>query len=174
MEGLVEAGITKSIGVSDFNSSQIETLMKTARIKPVTNQVESHPFLPQEELLGTCSKYGIVMTAYSPLGGSPVPPISTFTGMELPNLKEKLFENDIVKRLAAKYEKSPSQILLKFHVARGVAVIPKSVTDERIKQNIQLFDFELLPEELNDLKSLETGHRLFKMQGLERSKYYPF
>ena len=172
MEQLVDRGIAKSIGVSNFSSAQIETLVQTARIKPVVNQVESHPLLPQEKLLATCKKHDIVLTAYSPFAGSPRPAAD---GTLVPSdLKAKLYESEITKGLAIKYKKSVNQILLKFHVARGVAVIPKSVTKERIIQNTQLFDFELLPEELDALRSMETGERLVRVPGVEKSQYFPY
>jgi diketogulonate reductase-like aldo/keto reductase len=172
MEELVDQGIAKSIGVSNFTPTQIETLMKTARIKPVVNQVESTPFLPQSETLEVCRKHGIVMTAYSPFGGSPQPQRDkTFAAS---NIRAKLWQHPTVVSLAEKYNKTVCQILLKFHVQRGVAVVPKSVSPERIKQNLDIFDFELTPDELDSLINMKTGERMLMIKKLTASKYNPY
>ena len=109
MESLVDAGVTKSIGVSNFSCAQIETLMRTASIKPVVNQVESHPLLPQQKLLSVCQKHDILLTAYSPFAGSPTPQADG--SLIASDMKAKLFESEMTKGLAAKYKKTVAQIL---------------------------------------------------------------
>ena len=172
MEELVDSGVTKSIGVSNFSVKQIEELVSTARIKPVTNQVECHPLLPQNKLLEVCQKHGIILTAYSPFGGNPRPQADgSFAESDV---KKKLFTNEMLKSLAEKYKKSESQILLKFHIKRGCAVIPKSVKKERILQNIDIFDFDLTDDEVKELSSWPDTVRNVRLPGAEKSKYNPY
>ena len=182
MEKLVEAGITKSIGLSNFTAAQIEELMKRAKIKPAVNQVESTPLLPNEKILAACKKYGIVMTAYSPFGGSPLPataPCREYTpdhlvGKVEHDQRKALFESPIVKKIAENHKKTPGQILLKFHVQRGVATIPKTVHKDRLIQNTQIFDFELTEGELQELNGMKTSQRMCFMPQALKSKYNPF
>lgn len=175
MEKCIEQGIAKSIGLSNFTPSQIETLVSKCTIKPVVNQVESHPLLPQNKILNTCRKHKIVMTAFMPFGGSPKP-IAGPNGTQLVerDVRKALFNSPVIKSIADKHKKSVAQVLLKFHVQRGVAVIPKSVSKHRIVENMQIFDFELTPDDMKQLASLETGERVCFMPGMTKSKYNPF
>ena len=172
MESCVDAGIAKSIGVSNFTPSQIDKLMSVARIKPVTNQLESNPLLPQDKVLATCAKYGIIVTAYQPFGGSPRP--TEDGSLVETDSRKALFDSPIVKALADKYGKTVAQILLKFHVQRGVAVLFKSVTKTRIAENLNIFDFEMTQQELDSLTAMKTGQRVCYMPEVVRSKYNPF
>lgn len=172
MEECVEKGICKSIGVSNFTPSQLEKLCETAKIKPVVNQVESHPLLPQNKTLAVCKKYGVIMTAYSPFGGSLQP--QRDKSLAASSTRQNLWNNDVIKGLAEKYGKTVPQILLKFHVQRGVAAVPKSVTADRIKENLNLWDFEFTPEDMDQLAKLETGERMLLIKKLMASKYNPY
>lgn len=172
MEQCVDEGIAKSIGVSNFTPTQIETLVKSCRIKPVVNQVESNPLLPNEKILAACKKHDIIMTAYQPFGGSPRP-AEDGTIVETDSRKA-LFDSPVVKAIAEKHGKTLAQILLKFHVQRGVAVLFKSVTKSRIAENINIFDFELTDEELASLNAMKTGQRICFMPEIVGSKYNPF
>jgi len=169
LEDAVEAGLVKSIGISNFNSEQIERLLAVAKIKPVTNQVECHPYLAQVELKKFCEERGITLTAYSPLG-NPGSQVNTASD------KDKLLKEPVVNRLAEKYGKNVGQILLKFQAQRGVIVIPKSVSLERIRTNIQIFDFELTPDEIRELESLDRGYRScqFDVFNIPKLTNYPF
>ena len=151
MIALQKTGKAKSIGVSNFNIQQLERLIKETGVTPVVNQVESHPYLPQKELLQYANKVGIYLTAYSPLGTPDRPWAS--------DAEPTLLNDPVVNEIAKKRNRSPGQILIKFHLARGVSVIPKSVTPARITQNIQVHDFELTPEDLNALENLKTSYR---------------
>ena len=134
--------------------------------------MESHPVLPQNKLLRVCKQHGIILTAYSPFAGSPFP---TPDGAWAPcPIKERLFASDIVKGLAAKYKKTPAQVLLKFHVSRGVAVLAKSVTKARIAENLDVFDFELTPEELQSFQAMATGERMLTIPVSKANPYYPY
>ena len=170
MEKLKEEGLAKSIGVSNFNTKQIEKLLSVCKIKPTVNQVECHPLLSQEKLKAVCDKHGIVLTAYSPFGGSP----KARDGVLIPHeVKLSLWENETIKKLADKYGKTVGQILLKYHVQRGIIVISKSVTKTRIIENTDIFDFELTPEELSSLLALNQGLRSIYPEGLSTCINFP-
>lgn len=171
MEECVDLGLTKSIAVSNFTPTQLETLCSGCRIKPVMNQVESTPLLPQTRTLEVCKKHGIVMTAFSPFGGSLVP---MFGNMIASGPRQKLWDSPVLKQIADKYGKSVNQILLKFHVQRGVAVVAKTVSKERVKQNLDIFDFEMTEEEMESLLELATGERMLMIKKLLSSKYNPY
>ena len=118
-----------------------------------------------------CDKYGIKLTAYSPMGGSPIAEERTNI---TPDVRRALFSNDTIKTLATKYNKSIGQILLKYQVARGVIVIPKSVTKSRIAENTQIFDFELTSDEIDQLETLNKNIRYVHAQDLAGHTNFPF
>jgi len=148
MEKAVDDGLVKSIGLSNFNSKQIDEVCSAARIKPSVLQVECHPYLIQEELINHCKKLNIVFTAYSPLG-SPDRPWAK-------DGEPSLLEDPKLLEVGKKYNKTPAQVCIKWQIQRGVSVIPKSVTASRIKQNSDIFDFELTA---NDMKLVDSFHR---------------
>lgn len=122
MEKLVDEGLVKDIGVSNFTIAHLETILKSCRIKPAVNQVELHPYLPQQALLDFCTKNGIHMTAYSPLGsGKEGGPLS----------------NETIAKIAQAHSATPAQILLSWAIQRGTSVIPKSVNPSRIAENFK-------------------------------------
>ncbi|XP_068174620.1 aldo-keto reductase family 1 member A1-B [Antennarius striatus] len=151
MEKLVDKGLIKSIGLSNFNSRQLDDVLSVARIKPTVLQVESHPCLAQVELLDHCRKQDVVMTAYSPLG-------SPDRAWKQPD-EPVILEEPLLTALAEKYKKSPAQVILRWQVQRGVVTIPKSVTESRIKENIQVFDFTLEDQEMKSVTALNKGWR---------------
>ncbi|XP_051866768.1 aldo-keto reductase family 1 member A1-B isoform X1 [Pristis pectinata] len=151
MEKLVEKGLVKAIGLSNFNSRQIDEVIAAATIKPAVLQVECHPYLAQNELIEHCQKHGLIVTAYSPLGSSQ-------RMWKAPDERELLEDADI-KSIANKHGKSPAQVLLRWQVQRGVVAIPKSVNAERITQNLQVFDFILTEDEMKKIGSLNRNCR---------------
>lgn len=163
MEKLVELGLTKSIGVSNFNSQQLSRLLANCKIKPIHNQIECHPGLNQKKLIEVCKNHDIVVTGYCPLG-RPEP------AKQLP----KFIFDDKVKAIGAKYNKTPAQVVLRYLIELGVAPIPKSVNKKRIEENIKIFDFELSADDRKVLDSYHTGERLIPMVHAKKSINYPF
>lgn len=142
-------GYARDIGVSNFNEELVDLLVDNGDVLPSVNQVEAHPYFNNEKLRIHCSKRGVAMTAYGPLGGpGETSKVNGYT----------LLNNPTVNAIAEKYNKGPGQIILKFQAQRGVAAIPKSVTPSRIAANIDLFDFDLTNEDLNDLLALDGPH----------------
>ena len=177
MEETVELGIAKSIGVSNYNVRLLKSVLEVARIKPVNNQVECTPFLPQKKLIALAKEHGVTITAYSPFGGGPREARldgGTNDTLQVSKIHKNLFEEEILKTLASKHNKTVSQILLRFHVERGVIVIPKTVTKSRLEENADIFDFSLSPEDLASIDTLENGQRLVEIKAMAESKYYPF
>ncbi|XP_051172018.1 1,5-anhydro-D-fructose reductase-like [Leptopilina boulardi] len=161
-------GLAKSIGVSNFNSEQITRLLSAATVKPVNNQVELNININQKRLLEFCKNNNITITSYSPLGRPGTTAIYGDKG--IPNF----LENSKVIEIAQKYNKTPAQIALRFILQIGAAIIPKSVTKSRIKENFEIFDFQLTDNEMKTLESLETGKRLTTLEDLKNHKYYPY
>ena len=148
MEAALEQGLTKHIGVSNFNENQLKEIMATAVHQPEMNQVEMHPFLQQEALQSFCVKNDILLTAYAPLG-SLVDENSTL----------RLLESDTIKNIANARNISPAQVALAYTMQRGIAVIPKSIHEARLLQNLETLNHTLTVEDMALLKDLDKGHR---------------
>lgn len=136
MEALQADGKIKSIGVSNFWQEHLEALFQTANIIPSINQIEFHPGYWQPELVEYCKKQNIVVESWSPLA------------------RGKVFENETLKKIAKNHNKSVAKVCLRWIIQHNVVVIPKSTTKERIKDNINLFDFELSVEEMKQIDNL--------------------
>ncbi|KAK7574430.1 hypothetical protein V9T40_011621 [Parthenolecanium corni] len=166
MEKLVDEGLAKSIGLSNFNSQQINEVLAIAKIKPVTNQVECHPYLNQKKLKEFCESKGILITAYSPLGSADRPWATKDDPL--------LLEDPKILALAEKYKKTSAQIVIKYQIQRGVIVIPKSVTKSRIVSNFDVFDFTISDEDIKVMDSFDNGGRFCHLSWMKDHKYYPF
>jgi len=140
-ERIRSEGRARSIGVANFHPEHIERLIADTGVAPAMNQVELHPWLPQQSLRAFDSSHGVVTQAWSPLA------------------RGKVLGNEPLEALAAKHGKSPAQIVIRWHLQLGVSVIPKSVTPSRILENIDVFDFELDADDLAVIATLETGER---------------
>lgn len=167
MEKLVDLGLVKSIGVSNFNSEQVTRILDNCRIKPVTNQVECNPTLNQKKLIEFCKARDITVTAYSPL----TKPHAWIKDSTMP---KPAFLNSKVVEIAKKHNKTPAQVVLRFLVQLGAIPIPKSSNEERIKENINIFDFELTPEEVAVMESFHTGQRAVPFALCTKHKYFMF
>ena len=154
MEDLVDKGLTRSIGISNFSVQLILDLMSYARIPPAVNQVEMHPYLSQTDLLAFCCKLGIVVEAYSSLGAPAAP---------LPNPHVKYLSQDpLINSLALKYEKTWAQIVLNWGLYyRRSVVIAKTKTPLRIKENLHSQDFHLQQEDYQLIDGLNQGLRIY-------------
>lgn len=131
----------RAIGVSNFLKHHIEDILEDCEIVPMVNQMEFHPHLVQQELIDFCNKNDIQYESWSPF------------------MQGKVFELDICNALAKKHNKSVAQIILRYNLQKGIVAIPKSVHAKRIKNNAEIFDFELSQEDVTFLDSLENGER---------------
>ncbi|XP_044748314.1 aldo-keto reductase family 1 member A1-like [Coccinella septempunctata] len=177
MEEMVKLGKTRSIGVSNFNKKQISRILENATIKPANLQIEAHLYFQNTELIEFCKNHGISVVAYSPLG-SPAVNIG-FKKRGLPTKDvPKIMEDENVISIAKKHSRSPAQVMLRFLVQNGIAAIPKSITPSRIRDNINIFDFQLDDKDLAVLRTLdkvESG-RVCDMKGFNMSEHpeFPF
>lgn len=141
MEKLKNEGVVRSIGVCNFHTHHIDEILKVAEHKPVLNQIEMHPWLTQEKTLAYDNAHSILTQAWSPLA------------------RGKILEEQTLANLATKHGKSVAQIVLRWHIQRGVAVIPKSNSKDRITENMNVFDFELSAEEVEVINAMNTNFR---------------
>lgn len=142
LERFYEAGKIRAIGISNFDADRMIDLITFNKIKPCVNQIEMHLFCQRKNDRRWLEKYGLAPQAYAPLGQGRA---------------NEMFENEVVKEIAAGHGKTPAQIALRFLVQNGVSVIPKSVHTDRIKENIDIFDFALTAEEMKALSALDTA-----------------
>jgi len=170
MEEVYKKGLTKSIGLSNFGLSQIQRIHNESTVKPHNLQLECHAYWPQNELDELCKKLNILMTAYAPIGSPGSRAGALLTAGQ--NDRPVLMEEEIVKSIAAKYNKSPSQVLLRWLIQRGINVIPKSITPSRIKENLNIFDFKLSDDDFQKLSNIPRRERLFDVKGFEDHPHY--
>jgi D-xylose reductase len=128
-------------------------VLSYAAVRPAVLQVESHPYLTQEKLLRFCSEENIVVTAFSPLAAQ------SYFSLNMAEEGESVLEQEIVRDIAVKHGRAPAQVVLRWGVQRGTAIVPKSSHIERLRENIALFDFVLSNDEMNAIGSLDRNHR---------------
>ncbi|WP_226682460.1 aldo/keto reductase [Sutcliffiella horikoshii] len=142
LEKLYKDGRVRAIGVSNFQIHHLQDILDVAEVKPMVNQVEYHPKLSQVELLNFCKENGIQMEAWSPL------------------MQGQLLDNDVLKEIADAHNKSVAQVILRWDLQNGVVTIPKSVKEHRIKENADIFDFELSEDEMQRIHALNEDQRV--------------
>lgn len=155
LEKLVDQGLIKSLGVSNFSGALLQDLLRGARIKPVALQIEHHPYLTQERLVKYCANENIKVVAYSSFG----PQSFIELGHEGAKKAKPLFEHEKILSIAKKHNKTPSEVLLRWATQRGLAVIPKSSNPERLLVNLKVNEFDLSDEEIADISSLNLNLR---------------
>jgi diketogulonate reductase-like aldo/keto reductase len=148
LEKIFKSGRAKAIGVSNFQPHHIAEIKKVWSVVPAVNQIEIHPRLTQKNLIDACRAENILPQSWSPLGG----------GKDF-DFKEKLFANETLSSIAKKYNKTSAQIILRWNIDCDIIAIPKSVTHSRIRENINIFDFELTREEISAIDKLNENHR---------------
>lgn len=153
MEKLVEAGLVKHIGVCNYTSGLLIDLMAYSTIKPAMLQIESHPFLTQEPLLRLAADFGVAVTAFSPLGAL------SYVSLDMATEADTVLTAAPVVAAAKRVQRTPAQVVLRWGVQRGTAIIPKTTRPERLRENLALFDFELSNEEMAAISNLNQDRR---------------
>jgi diketogulonate reductase-like aldo/keto reductase len=144
MERLYEEGLTRAIGVSNFTQFHINEIYKTAHIPPMVNQIEISPFITQSSLREFCAQEGIAVEAYSPLG------------------RAKILKDAQLIKIGGKYGKTPAQVIIRWHLQNDIIPIPKSCHAERIRENADIFDFELSADEIRTISALNQNKHAIK------------
>ena len=145
LEDLYEEGKIRAIGISNFYPDRLVDLASFARIKPMVNQVETHPHNQQILAKQYMDKYDVQIEAWAPFGEG----------------RGGLFENDTLKAIGEKYGKTTAQVMLRWHIQRGVVVIPKSTHRERMEENLNVFDFELTAQDMEQIAALDKKESSF-------------
>lgn len=140
LEDLYEEGKLRAIGVSNFYPDRLVDIASFARIKPMVNQIETHPLNQQIEAHEWLKKYGVIHEAWAPFGEG----------------RGNMFTNPVLQKLGDKYNKTVAQVILRWQLQRGIVVIPKSTHKERMAQNLDVFDFTLTDEDMEDIAALDT------------------
>jgi D-xylose reductase len=154
LETLVDKGLTKSIGVSNFQGSLLIDVLRYARIRPAVLQVEHHPYLVQPVLLKLAKKEGIVVTSYSTFCAQSYVEFDWAKGDNV-----ELFKDNTIKSISSSHQKTPAQVVLRWCTQRGVAVIPKTNSPERLVENLNSGEFDLTEEEIKAISALDRGLR---------------
>ena len=147
MQKAVKDGRVKSIGLSNFESERLEEVLAMAEIPPSVLQVECHPYYQQNELKKRIEKYGTVIESWYPIGHG----------------DKNLINEPLFTKLGQKYGKTNVQIILRWHIQEGTIVFPRSTNPVHIKENFEIFDFELTEDEMNEIRKLDSGKRFFNM-----------
>jgi len=141
LEELYRDGRARSIGVSNFQAHHLRRLHGESQIIPAVNQIEVNPYLTQDELRGFCAEHQIAVEAWSPLG------------------RGNVLQDPEIEAIARRAAKTPAQVVLRWHIQRGDIVFPKSVTPDRIRENIDIFDFGLSADEIGTISALNRNER---------------
>ncbi|QNG17454.1 aldo/keto reductase [Rhodococcus triatomae] len=154
LEKIAESGRAKAIGVCNFEPHHLQVLLDLGGTVPAVDQVELHPHLTQKEVRAFAADHGVTVESWSPLGGT------SNSGWGSASKPNTLLADPIIARIADRHSKTPAQILIRWHLQNGLIVIPKSVHEERIAQNIDVYDFELTDLDLSEIDTLDDGTRV--------------
>ena len=154
MEEIASSGKAKAVGVCNFEPRHLKLLADRGGLLPAVDQVELHPHLPQTDIRATAAELGIAVESWSPLGGT------SGSGWGPASKPNTLLTDPIITRIADRHGKTPAQVLIRWHLQNGLIVIPKSVHEDRIAQNIDVFDFELSELDLSEIATLDDGTRV--------------
>lgn len=153
MEDLVTKGLVRHVGVCNYGTALLRDLLSYARVPPAVLQVELHPYLTQEKLVRFAGESGIAVTAFSPLGAQ------SYHSIGMAKADESVLEDPVVRDLAWLHGRTPAQIVLRWAVQRGTAVVPKTTSPDRLAQNLAIFDFELSADEMKAVSALDRNRR---------------
>ena len=153
MTELVSAGLVRNIGVCNFGVSLLRDLMASSDVKPSVLQIELHPYLTQEKLLRFCGENEIHVTGFSPLGAQ------SYFALGMANEGEAVIEQESVKAIASQHGKTPAQVVLRWAVQRGTSIVPKTSREDRMRENLELSDFELTDEQMQTIGQLNQNRR---------------
>lgn len=153
METLVDTGLTRHIGVCNYNIALMRDLVNYARILPAVLQVESHPYLTQEKLMRFCREEDIAVTAFSPLGAL------SYLELDMAQADESVIGQPAVVAIAERIGKTPAQVVLRWGIQRGNAIIPKTSRPERLIENAAVFDFDLSSDDMSQISALNRNQR---------------
>lgn len=142
MEELYQEGKIRAIGVCNFYPERLADLCVNAKVIPAVNQIECHPFFQRGKDMETMKEYGVQIEAWGPLAEG----------------QKNIFQNETLAAIGKKYGKTVAQVILRWHIQRGVVIIPKSVHKERIQENINIWDFELSAEDMDKIAAMDIGH----------------
>ena len=159
MEKAYNDGLVKAIGVSNFGATRLEEFLQKVQVMPAVNQIECHPLLQQNELIDFCRKNNVAVTAYSPLGS------------QHESNEPSVLDNDVIKGIAERLKVTPAQVVLAWLMNRGVIVIPKSVHQDRIKENFASQVVELDESDMEQIAALDKGYRFVDGSVFERGGY---
>lgn len=166
LEELVDEGLIKSIGVSNFNSTQLDYIIDNARIKPVNNQIESHPHCLNKRIIAHCHSRDVVITAYSPLGTPGHPQFS--------HDDRRAINEPIIRAVAQRHQRTPAQIMIRYQLQHGNVAIPKTVTEDRIITNFDVFNFHLSDQDIREIESIGYYYRTSNEDGDIGHHQFPF
>jgi 2,5-diketo-D-gluconate reductase A len=136
---LKEDGRLRSVGVSNFHAEHLDQIIEATGVLPVVNQIEAHPYLANDEVRAASHERGITVEAWSPIA------------------QGKVMDDEVIQGIAERYGKTPSQVTLRWHIERGDVVFPKSMREERMRENFEIFDFQLSPDEVEAIRRLDQG-----------------
>ena len=139
MEKAYEKGIVKSIGLSNFHDDSLKKILNICKVKPAINQIELHPYAQRKDVREDCKKENIKIEAWYPIGHG----------------NKDLIDNPLFSKLAKKYNKTNAQIILRWHIQEGFIIFPRSTNPIHIKENIEIFDFNLSDEEMEEIRKLD-------------------